>query len=112
MRWPKPRISLKAWLLVVALVAVVLFLLQRRQLYLERAAFHDQKAWGYRVTGNQWLSIAEGYVKRDAGEAVERHLIAEQNWTRSAYHLRLSKKYGYAAAHPWLPLPRDPPPPQ
>lgn len=38
--------------------------------------------------------------------------VSSSSTKKIAYHLQLIRKYQYAASHPWLPVPADPPMPQ
>ncbi len=95
---PRPRITIRQGMVVVAIAAVLLAVaaqelrMQRQSQYLIQAIqFRDQ--------------------------AME-HARSEINWKtrddqrRAAYHAQLKEKYLYAADHPWEPVEDDPPYPE
>jgi hypothetical protein len=96
MRLPRPpyRIRTRSLLTLVALVAFALGGVR----WMERRASHFRRlALDYRDSAKM-SEIAFAVGNRQFGP-----------W--AVQQRKLQRKYEYAAAHPWLPVPADPPPP-
>lgn len=88
-----PRFRLRTLLIVVAVVAVGFGLWHRSQRLSKVAALHRRRI------AMVWMADLELLTKGWTPE--------KQNW-----HREMSGKYDYYAAHPWLPVPPDPPEPK
>ncbi len=90
MRMPRPRLTLHRLMIVVAVVAVGLGVVERRRRFLRLAEGYDPYRGG---------AFAVFMGSREQIAVKHRH----HEW-RVAMH----KRYLWAADHPWLPLASDP----
>lgn len=107
---------LRTLIIALAIVAVILWGMHRRERFLGIAAFHDgQEAWARQLAAEERRSDAiamtvEGYCVRipsPGAEARETEFLGI-----AAYHAELVQKYRKAAAHPWASVAADPPEPK
>lgn len=109
--------------LVVTLIAVVATEIvarsrteesRRRDYYRARA---ESYAWGEAEVLEQIADtlkaarLAESNGDAQRREADALRSSAERLARLGAWHVKLERKYAWAAEHPWEPLPPDPPPP-
>jgi hypothetical protein len=103
-----PRFRIRTLMIATATAGVALGVavwLHRRAEEFRRAAHYHE---------SQTMAIAIGClhgwdsVMNQFGEDITRSYRPE----RDSWHRTLSTKYRYAASHPWLLVPPDPPPPE
>jgi hypothetical protein len=97
-----PRFRLRTLLVAVAVAATALGamgMVLRSAAYAARAARYDAMAHPDWVKFGDRNPIQEAAYRRHEAEEVR-------------YYLGLKAKYERAAAHPWLPVAPDPPPPE
>ena len=134
MRWRGVRFSVRAMMVVVAVVAAVLGYLhhKRSASFRLRAAANARKAGEYAALAkasraawearDRYLGYGAAYLARRnrmseaQAESQERNLdffkrSLDRNEALSAHYKGLEEKYRRAAAYPWLPVAPDPPPP-
>jgi len=117
-----PSMTTRRWLYSIAVMAVILAagrLWARRAAYLRLTKEHA----GSEAIMNSWLREARVYENRfDPTEPnarvdhlpfdlIELKAMIDQFTVFAAYHSSLRRKYAYAAWHPWLTVPPDPPKP-
>lgn len=88
MRW-----RLRTGIVLVALVALLVAMVQRREYCLARVRYHHCLAGGHGMPAAMFLGT-QGIMREHA-----------------AWHNRIADTLTYAAARPWLPIPTDPPEP-
>ena len=101
-----PRFRLRTLLILVALSAVPLALIQvrrRREHYRVQAELHGSL--------EQFFRAGIAGMGATIGGRTSSQLRSIREPRRVAYHAALRAKYERAAARPWLPVPPDPPPP-
>jgi len=126
-----PRFRVRTFMIAVAVVGLVCAATGRfrqlRTIYGQRAAMHASKGLWANTTG-RWTRITAPVQFSDEsdqdgvwappppqspaearleGERIEQQMRAADR--ECDYHAKMQKKYEYAAAHPWLPVPPDPP---
>jgi hypothetical protein len=94
MRLPRPLYRMRSLLILVALVAVALGGMRWME---RRASDFRRLALDYRDSAKM-SEVAFAVGNRRFGPF-------------AVYQRKLQRKYEYAAAYPWLPVPPDPPPP-
>jgi hypothetical protein len=94
MRWP--RMTTRRWFIVVAALAVLLALNNRRERFRRLADYHRYQAGVGRL--RRIISVAP---LRTEDFPSPLHL----------WHDEMTRKYERAAAYPWVPIGSDPPPP-
>ena len=92
MRMPRVRFTVRRMMVVVAIVALGLWV---QVLRTRRSAF---------------LRVAETHRRQAALLRIDTHGIVPPDWFDRKE--RLARKYSYAAAHPWLPVEPGPPGPE
>jgi hypothetical protein len=105
MQLPRIRISVRASVVAIALVAVLFGLLARRAMALALADFHESRTV---VTG--WAcskTSCQRICETREGKPATAKDIRNSNW-----HSKLADKYRLAAGRPWLPIEADPPEPE
>lgn len=131
---PIPRFRVRTLMIAVAVVGLIGAATGRfwqlRTLYSRRAAMHASKELWANTTG-RWTRITAPIQFSDESdrdgvwvpppprspaevrledERIEQQMRAADR--ECHYHAKMQKKYEYAAAHPWLPVPPDPPEPE
>ena len=119
MRLPRPRLTIRRLMIVVALVGAALGGEKMRRVRAERAskaAFHESWADVWAEDGSRMDGIMDQARHLD-DDALRQRLVdfarerentrAHERWDRE-----MATKYARAAARPWLPLEPDPPAPE
>jgi hypothetical protein len=127
MKLPRVRITVRALMATVAIVAAVsgaTALGRRREGYRERADANaeQERAWGNRAEQSEsWAATClreargDGFISSlydelmDDARRYQKEAASERR--REAYHARLRRKYEHAASRPWLNVAPDPPEP-
>jgi hypothetical protein len=98
---PLPRMTTRRWMIAVAVVAVLVgWLFERQARFARFAAYYKE---------HRFDSI-ESYDKPNGLVGLRARIpngIKLSSWRSS-----LARKYNYAARHPWLLVPPDPPEPK
>ena len=94
MRLPRPVYRMRSLLILVALVAVALGVMR----WMERRASDFRRLE---------LDFRDSAKMNEISFAIGNPQCGP--W--AVYQRKLQRKYEYAATHPWLPVPPDPPPP-
>jgi hypothetical protein len=112
MRFPRPWITVRRTMILVAVLAIALGagMMRRRQLLLrERAAYHERIERKQSEVGRRLEDLArasttpEGAAEVRADKAYEARI--------GSYHALLKQKYRHLSARPWLSIEPDPPEP-
>ena len=115
-----PPMTTRRWMVAVAVLALALAADDwrgRRSRYLRLAADHaseEVRLLRIRRAGHSFVPGMVLYSDRYSSRSPERfHVISPAAFDAKIAHLgRLKEKYQFAAAHPWWPVPSDPPPPE
>lgn len=113
-----PRMTTRRWMVAIAMVAIVLtvriYLWNLAHQYRALAKYHESqhfalargRHWSGSLDESRYISIGSfGYGS--VGDAV----LKGRDLAIVLWHIKLSEKYQYAALHPWIPIPPDPPKP-
>jgi hypothetical protein len=98
---PRMRFTVRRMMVVVAVLAILVWLGERHLRFTRLSEYHRSNAGIYLEFDEQtgWV----GYVTRDGRDIPERvHL----------WHAKLEDKFRESARHPWLPIQPDPPDPK
>jgi hypothetical protein len=113
-----PRVRLTVWRLLIAAAVVEAAagaeaLRRRAEGFRERARYHASEGGVFLGQARLWdLAASAGCTDIPAGASPETYAEgARRCRRRAAYEAGLSRKYGRAAARPWLPVATDPPEP-
>jgi hypothetical protein len=111
-----PRFRLRTLLVAVAVAAVAMgamLMLQRAAAYRRLAERHAERERMHRDSAALATAEAEDLAERGSadGAALWRERV-DDNAAKAARSAELSRKYLHAAAHPWLAVEPDPPPPE
>jgi hypothetical protein len=89
-----PRMTTRRWMVLVAVGELALWwLVVRPQEFRRRAEHHQMRVL---ETAREQYEAGGSYTITPIGE----------------WHWRMAGKYQWAATHPWLPVPKDPPEPK
>jgi hypothetical protein len=97
MKLPRLRFTVRRLIIVVAVFAVVVWIIRLRGLSREYALLATAAHWD--------RFAASEYSPRDEAGAVRKV-------RRIQHYRRLAEKYDFAARYPWLPVAPDPPEPE
>jgi hypothetical protein len=110
MRLPQVRFTIRRLMIAVAGVAIVLgWVLERRSRFLRLAEYHRSQ-----ITVGAHKELVMLAPSRKCVEMWvdnQGRQVSPQQLLNDGWHIELSSKYLDAAARPWLPVERDPPPP-
>jgi hypothetical protein len=102
-----PRMTTRRWMVMVGIVAIALGVIE---IVRER-----RLASGYRLRAKfyaTWEASTGDIVFTGSGRAQGLTAVAKApDEGQKAYAASMRRKYEWAAAHPWLPVQPDPPPP-
>ena len=84
-------------MVLVALVALLMAMVRRREYCLERVRYHHSIAGSTPRTHCNYVGMFISLRK-----TMREH---------AAWHYKIADRWTYAAGHPWLPFPTDPPEP-
>jgi hypothetical protein len=96
MNLPRVRFTVRRLMVVVAIVAIAIWVFYiRREEFHSLALYHNKQSYQHGVMVN-----------------VGRGMSLHQPNAKGQWHLKLAQKYSYAASHPYLPVAPDPPEPK
>src|SRR5437870_1763631 len=132
-----PRMTTRRWMVAAAVVGLVMGGVQfkrRRDSFFARATYHasqevlcvdrERAATDSIEEFDAWITVGDRIARGDGASSIlldNSHLKSDRAsmieaasyWKRAtAFHAEMSRKYSYAARHPWLPVEPDPPEPE
>lgn len=111
MRIPRLRITLRATMVAVAIIAAVLWVVERRERFRRIALGHQFEKRKVFMNDLEIYLIALADQGESMTRTAERNRAARPFIRFSQYHEQMTEKYERAASRPWLPVTSDPTPP-
>jgi hypothetical protein len=110
MRLPRVRFSIRGMMVVVAVAAVILALIERRERF-------RRFSLSYEIEADRLIGVLDMYLlitcrSHEADEdMIERQRLGRPISEYHRYLWSMAEKYLLASDRPWLPVGSDPPPP-